>query len=64
MSQLINEDALHELPLPSGPRRYGPRFLEALVVAAAVHAAQPRKGSGIPYASHVLGVCSIALDYD
>lgn len=63
MSYLINQDAVNELPLPSEPWRYSSLFLDALVVAAATHAAQPRKGTDIPYASHVLGVCSIALDY-
>ena len=63
MTDLVNDAALRVLPLPAQPWRYGPRFLEALVAAAAMHAAQPRKGSEIPYVSHVLGACSIALDY-
>jgi hypothetical protein len=63
MTGLINDMALRTLPLPAQPWRYGRRFLDALVAAAAMHAAQPRKGSEIPYASHVLGACSIALDY-
>jgi hypothetical protein len=63
MTELINDAALDALPLPAEPWRYGRRFLDALVVAAAIHAAQPRKGSEVPYASHVLGACSIALDY-
>lgn len=63
MSELINDSALEALPLPAGSWRYGRRFLDALVAAAAMHAAQPRKGSDVPYASHLLGACSIALDY-
>jgi (p)ppGpp synthase/HD superfamily hydrolase len=63
MTDLINQAALEMLPLPADAWRYSPRFLDALVVAAAIHAAQPRKGSEIPYAAHLLGVCSIALDY-
>ena len=63
MTELINCAALEALSLPAQPWGYGRRFLEALVIAAAMHAAQTRKGSKIPYASHVLGVCSIALDY-
>ena len=63
MTELVNDAALRGLPLPAQPWRYGRRFLDALVAAAAMHAAQPRKGSEIPYASHVLGACSIALDY-
>ena len=63
MTELVNDAALLGLPLAAQPWRYGRRFLDALVAAAAMHAAQPRKGSEIPYASHVLGACSIALDY-
>ena len=63
MTELVNDAALRGLPLAAQPWRYGRRFLDALVSAAAMHAAQPRKGSEIPYASHVLGACSIALDY-
>jgi (p)ppGpp synthase/HD superfamily hydrolase len=32
-------------------------------VAARLHAHQRRKGSDIPYLSHLLGTCAIALDY-
>lgn len=39
------------------------RFEEALVYAARLHAAQPRKISGVPYLSHLLGVASIALEF-
>jgi (p)ppGpp synthase/HD superfamily hydrolase len=63
MTDLINAAPLDALPLPASPWRYSRRFLDALVAAAAMHAAQPRKGSAVPYASHVLGACSIALDY-
>jgi (p)ppGpp synthase/HD superfamily hydrolase len=41
----------------------GDRFSEALVYAAAVHGGQARKGSGVPYLAHLLGVASIVLDY-
>ncbi len=40
-----------------------PRFTEALTFATQLHATQTRKGSGVPYVSHLLGVASIALDY-
>ena len=40
-----------------------PRFQEALQYAAALHNGQVRKGSGAPYVSHLLGVCSIALEH-
>lgn len=39
------------------------RFTEALVYATELHSNQTRKGSGIPYISHLLGVASIALEY-
>jgi (p)ppGpp synthase/HD superfamily hydrolase len=43
--------------------QYSSRLIEALGVAARLHASQARKGSGVPYLSHLLGACSIALDY-
>lgn len=39
------------------------RFEEALVFAAALHRDQKRKGGDIPYISHLLAVCSIALEH-
>jgi GTP pyrophosphokinase len=39
------------------------RFNEALTFAADLHATQTRKGSGVPYIAHLLGVASIALEY-
>ncbi len=39
------------------------RFSEALTYATRLHAKQIRKGSGIPYIAHLLGVASIALEY-
>ncbi|TSA84502.1 bifunctional (p)ppGpp synthetase/guanosine-3',5'-bis(diphosphate) 3'-pyrophosphohydrolase [Deinococcus detaillensis] len=39
------------------------KFQEALVLAAEWHAAQTRKGSGVPYLSHLLGVASLALEF-
>ncbi|ERT05762.1 HD domain protein [Lyngbya aestuarii BL J] len=38
-------------------------FREALVYACELHAEQVRKGSGVPYVAHLLGVASIALEY-
>lgn len=40
-----------------------PRFEEALTYATRLHARQLRKGGGIPYIAHLLGVASIALQY-
>ncbi|HEY3291216.1 MAG TPA: HD domain-containing protein [Anaerolineae bacterium] len=42
---------------------FSPLFEEALVYAAQLHAQQWRKGTQIPYVGHVLGVCSIAIEY-
>jgi len=38
------------------------RFDDALAYASALHRAQTRKGSGIPYVSHLLAVAAIALE--
>lgn len=40
------------------------RFEEALSYAAQLHAKQIRKGSGVPYVSHLLGVASLVLEHD
>jgi (p)ppGpp synthase/HD superfamily hydrolase len=39
------------------------RFTDALIFASHLHANQTRKGSGVPYIAHLLGVASIALEY-
>lgn len=39
------------------------KFEEALKYAASIHSEQMRKGTDIPYVSHLLGVASIALEY-
>ncbi|MFH7030930.1 MAG: HD domain-containing protein [Heteroscytonema crispum UTEX LB 1556] len=39
------------------------RFTQALTYATQLHATQVRKGSGVPYITHLLGVTSIALEY-
>ena len=39
------------------------RFTDALTYATKLHANQVRKGSGVPYVAHLLGVASIALEY-
>jgi (p)ppGpp synthase/HD superfamily hydrolase len=40
-----------------------PRFRLAFDYAATLHAADVRKGSGIPYISHLLDVCAIVMRY-
>ena len=39
------------------------RFTKALVYATKLHAGQCRKGTSIPYISHLLGVASLAFEY-
>lgn len=39
------------------------RFTDALTFATQLHTNQTRKGGGVPYISHLLGVASIALEY-
>ena len=51
------------LPPAGGPRRDWGRLVEATRVTALIHADQVRKDTTIPYLSHLLGACSIALDY-
>jgi hypothetical protein len=63
MTDLTKPVGIDALPGRAGNWLYTRRFLEALVAAATMHAAQRRKGTNIPYASHLLGACSIALDY-
>lgn len=39
------------------------RFRKALLFAIDLHATQLRKGTEVPYAAHLLGVCSLVLEY-
>ena len=39
------------------------RFDDALVYASRLHREQTRKGSGIPYVSHLLAVCSLVIEH-
>lgn len=47
-------------PAPSVP--LGPRFEQALVYAARLHATQKRKGGTIPYLSHLLTVAALVME--
>jgi (p)ppGpp synthase/HD superfamily hydrolase len=49
------------MPAPNAP--YTDRFLDALRVAAELHGTQTRKGTAVPYVSHLLGTCAIALEF-
>ena len=42
---------------------YSHRFEEALLYATRLHANQVRKGSGIPYISHLLAVCALVMEH-
>ncbi len=45
------------------PRPLTPRFDAALTYASALHRPQPRKGTDIPYVSHLLAVASLVLEH-
>ena len=53
---------MYEIPKPSQPWLTSPRFAEALRAASLMFAAKAKKGGSIPYISHLLGVCAIALE--
>lgn len=42
---------------------FGRKFDEALLFAHELHRHDVRKGTGKPYISHLLGVCSLVVDY-
>lgn len=48
---------------PSSGTRPGPRLSEAFEFARQVHDGQLRKGTTIPYITHPLAVCALALAY-
>ena len=50
-------------PIAPEPWLYTHRLLEAVSAALLMHANQARKGTTIPYISHLFGACSIAFDY-
>jgi (p)ppGpp synthase/HD superfamily hydrolase len=39
------------------------RFERALIYATRLHGHQRRKGSGVPYVSHLLAVCALTIEY-
>lgn len=47
----------------AGGTTYGDRLQRAFTVAATLHASQRRKATNIPYVSHLLGTCAIALEH-
>jgi (p)ppGpp synthase/HD superfamily hydrolase len=48
--------------MPSDPPLVTPRFREALDYASELHAWQSRKGTQIPYVSHLLAVCALVFE--
>ena len=44
------------------PPKLGLRFVDALMLAVRVHDDQLRKGTEIPYVSHLLSVCALVLE--
>ena len=52
------------MTLPTGSRSFlGSNFAAALVFATRIHGSQIRKGTEIPYISHLLAVAAISLEY-
>jgi (p)ppGpp synthase/HD superfamily hydrolase len=48
--------------MPDASLPLSPKFTEALLYAAELHGRQRRKGSGIPFMAHLLGVAAIVLE--
>jgi len=48
--------------MPDNESQLGKRFVQAFGDAAALHSMQKRKGSDIPYISHLMAVCSMVLE--
>ena len=47
---------------PTKDQQLSDRFTDALVYVTKLHAQQRRKGTGVPYISHLLGVTAIVLE--
>jgi (p)ppGpp synthase/HD superfamily hydrolase len=50
------------VPADDAPPRLGARFEDALQYATRLHARQTRKGTSIPYVSHLMSVCALVLE--
>ena len=50
-----------KFPWPEKPWFLSGRFVDALEAAAVMFAGKDRKGTGVPYVTHLLAVCAIAL---
>ncbi len=51
------------MPRVAPDKAFGPKFDEAMLFAHELHRHDVRKGTGKPYISHLLGVCSLVIDY-
>lgn len=49
--------------MSGGTKKLSPRFDEALTFASRFHADQVRKGTGVPYISHLLAVASLVIEH-
>lgn len=58
----LQRDSLGQEDYGGGPVILSRRFLEALGFAAELHLNQRRKGTDIPYVSHILAVASIVME--
>ncbi len=47
---------------PTATIKLGPRFNDAFLYAAAKHASQTRKRTGVPYISHLMAVAALVLE--
>jgi (p)ppGpp synthase/HD superfamily hydrolase len=61
-ASMADNPPILEVALPPKPWLTSPRFAEALEAAALMFAAKTKKGGSIPYISHLLGTCAIALE--
>jgi GTP pyrophosphokinase len=59
-SRVEREHRTH--PREDGAPSLGERFVRALRLAFELHGAQARKGSGVPYYGHLLGVTSLVIE--
>ena len=55
--------ATQQIPLKRQHRAAARPDGQAFAFASAVHASQTRKGSAIPYLSHLMGVASLVLEH-
>ena len=49
--------------MTANPRRLSTRIEAALLMATQLHADQFRKGTGIPYVSHLLAAASLVFEH-